>query len=464
MRISDFVHDPGFPVYPDARLIDEYLCSGPSMQPIMTSIGDPSFTSAQVPQRLLDYVREVPHELHGYQASMGGLPAARRAIASYLMSTTLIDRAGQYGEDFQIALTAGGTRGVMGDFGRLLRARAAGRGDRSVPMALCANPSWDYAGPLSEAGYEMAYWPLRADNNWLPDVADARRVAREVATQTGKRLAMVIVNAQHNPTGQGWSREVLTSLFELAAAHNAGILLDDPYFEVRTPGSAPVSAPAVLLEFLSDPHGANRTLDWCAVRSLGKQVGVNGWGVGTLTADPTTLEHLLDHAFRRRLPANAHHEWAVAKYLSDPVSEQDAILRREALADKRNRFDRALRQLGWPKNMISAGEYTPYILVATPPAWSHLPDGAEQFRRYLLDRVGILVAHASIEDSSLASGDYEPRWIRFYLGIANDVFATILERLATAAVTYHSKPSDSDGHADALQSKFLAGGSEDKCS
>ncbi len=445
MNISDFVHDPGFPVVPDARLIDEYLRSGRAMPPLMTSVGDPSFTSAQVPQRLLDYAREAPRELHGYQASMGGLPTARQAIASYLMRTTGLDRAGQYGDDFQIALTAGGTRGVIGDFGRLLRARAAAHDGRSVPVALCANPCWDYAGPLTEAGYEMAYWPLRADNNWLPDIADAQRVAGEVAAQNGKRLAMVIVNAQHNPTGCGWSLETLTALFELAAAHNAGILLDDPYFEVRTPNALPVAAPAALLEFLADTHNGKRRLDWCAVRSLGKQVGVNGWGVGTLIAHPGTLEDLLGYAFRRRFPGNAHHEWAVAQYLADPVSEQNAIAQREALADKRSRFARALQQLGWPKEMISPGEFTPYVLVATPTAWARLPHGAEQYRRHLLNRTGILVAHASIEDASLGGADSETRWVRFYLGVADEVFDTILERLAAAALTYHSVPSGSRG-------------------
>ncbi len=445
MRISDFVHDPGFPVYPDARLIDEYLASGRAVQPIMTSIGDPSFTSAQVPQRLLDYMREAPRELHGYQASMGGLPAARQAIARYLMSTTRIGEAGRQGEDFQIALTAGGTRGVMGDFGRHLRDRAAHRGDQTVPVALCASPSWDYAGPLAEAGYEMAYWPLRAEHGWLPDVADARRMASEVTARPGKRVALVIVNAQHNPTGQGWSREVLASLFELADVHGAGILLDDPYFEVRTPGAEPVSAPAALLEFLADAPGTGRQLDWCAVRSLGKQTGVNGWGVGALTAAPATVEDLLDRAFRRRFPVNAHHEWAVAQYLSDPASERDAALRRASLADKRQRFGRALRQLGWPEGMISSGDYTPYVLVRVPPAWNQLPDAAEKFRRHLLHHAGILVAHASIEDPRPPGGTGETHWVRFFLGVADDVFSAILGRLGTGAVSYHSEYPGSAG-------------------
>lgn len=406
----------------------------------MTSIGDPSFTSAQVPQRLLDYAIEAPRELHGYQASMGGLPAARQAIASYLMRTTGLDRAGRYGSDFQIALTAGGTRGVIGDFGRLLRERA--RDDRSIPVALCTSPCWDYAGPLEDAGYEMAYWPLRAEYGWQPDVADARRVATEVVGQGGKRLAIVIVNAQHNPTGCGWSADTLAGLFDLAAAYGAGLLLDDPYFEVRTPHALPVAAPTALLEFLARTRDGGRRLDWCAVRSLGKQLGVNGWGVGTLTAGPGTVKDLLDRAFRRRFPGNAHHEWAIAHYLADPVSEYNAVVQREALADKRERFARALRQLGWPDEMIGGGEFTPYVLVATPPAWARSPHVAERYRRHLLDRTGILVAHASIEDASLAGADSGTSWVRFYLGVSDEVFDTILDRLKVADVTFQSEPPD----------------------
>jgi aspartate/methionine/tyrosine aminotransferase len=445
MNISDFVQDPGFPVYLDAYLIDEYLRSGRTMSALMTSIGDPSFTSAQVPPRLLHYARMAPPELHGYQASMGGLPAARQAVASYLIRTTGLDRCGQYGDDYQIALTAGGTRGVIGDFGRLLRVRAAGRDDQSVPVALCPEPCWDYAGPLVEAGFEMAYWPLRAENDWIPDIADVRCAADAVRAQDGKKLALVIVNAQHNPTGCGWSEEFLTDLFDIAAADNAGILLDDPYFEVRTPDALPVSAPAALLDFLGSAHNSSHRLDWCAVRSLGKQLGVNGWGVGTLTADPSTIQDLLTHAFRRRFPGNAHHEWAVAQYLADPVSERNALAQRESLADKRTRFARTLEELGWPKEMISRGEFTPYVLVATPAAWARSSEGAEQYRRYLLDRTGILVAHASIENPSLGGNESQRRWVRFYLGVSDDVFDTILGRLTSAAPTYQSVPSGSRG-------------------
>ena len=449
MNISDFVHDPGFPVYSDARLIDDYLRSGRAAPPLMTSIGDPSFTSAQVPQRLLDYVGAAPRELHGYQASMGGLPVARRAIASYLRRTTGLDAAAQYGEDFQIALTAGGTRGVIGDFGRLLRDRAQD-GD-SVPVALCTNPCWDYAGPLGEAGYEMAYWPLHASNGWQPDIADARRAAAAVAAQNGKRLALIIVNAQHNPTGCGWSLYSLNALFELAEAHGAGVLLDDPYFEVRTPQASPVAAPAALLTFLADANTGDGGLDWCAVRSLGKQLGVNGWGVGALTAAPQTLAEMLDRAFRRRFPGNAHHEWALAQYLADPASERHAAEQREALADKRSKFFQVLQELGWPPDLIGRGEFTPYVLVATPRAWGRLPDGAERYRRHLLDSAGILVSHASIEGADLAGGDGTTPWVRFYLGVGDDVFDTILERLVEAGINYDAEPPEtpglgSDGH------------------
>lgn len=438
MSIWEFVHDPGFPVYTDARKVDEYLCSGHTLPPLMTSIGEPSFTAAQVPQRLLELVRNAPPELHGYQASMGGFPVARRAIANYLMRTMHLNEVAQHGEDFQIALTAGGTRGVMGDFARLLQSRSAALGVFDTPVALCADPCWDYAGPLVEAGFEMAYWPLRAENDWLPDIADARRVAEQIGSSKGKRLAMVIVNSQHNPTGRGWPLGTLTSLFALASAYGAGILLDDPYFEVRTTDAIPVSAPAALLGFLATADNAALQLDWCAVRSLGKQLGVNGWGVGTLTAHPSTLEDLLHHAFRRRFPSNAHQEWAVAQYLADPASESDAVNRRHALTEKRKRFSLTLQQLGWPKGTISRGEFTPYVLVAVPPAWAGLPNGEEIYRDYLFERTGILVAHASIERPSLTTPMSDLKWVRFYLGVSDEVFDEVLERLRSGGLAYDS--------------------------
>lgn len=433
-NISQFVNDPGFPIYADAVLIRDYLEAGVGPPPLLTSIGDASFTSAQVPSELLSYYAAAPRELHGYQASMGGLPTARRSICEYIRASTGLDEVARYGVDFEIALTAGGTRGVMGDFARLLRKRTAGTG--AIPVALCANPAWDYAGPMVEAGWDMAYWPLRSGKAWDPDPQDAEKVAAEVSRVSGKGIGLVIVNAQHNPTGRGWSEQTLIALYEIADRYGAALLLDDPYFEVHAPGARPVAAPRVLLDYLRRSRGSRLSDNWCAVRSLGKQLGVNGWGVGTLTAAPGTVRDLMEHAFRRRFPGNAHHEWAVANYLNDPQSVVRRNAQQTSLLHNRQELAQAFRSFGWPERMLSAGEFTPYLLVAVPPSWGSRVDEAEEYRRHIFNRSGVLVSHASIENAGLAGDGGGAAWLRFYLGVTEEVLSEIVDRLKRANLSY----------------------------
>ncbi|MGA8112829.1 MAG: pyridoxal phosphate-dependent aminotransferase [Actinocatenispora sp.] len=426
------------PLHPDAQLIRDRLAARPDHDPIPLSIGCPGFTGGQPPAGLRAYLAEAPRYTNGYQYSSLGLPEARRSIADHLVADQRLAEHADPGRDLDVALTSHGTRSAMRDFGRWLLAQHPS--DPRTPVALCATPSWDYAGPLEPLGYQLRYWPLRAENGWRPHADDLRDALAAIDADERSRLAVVIVNAQHNPTGRSWPAHLLRELYEAAHRRGAGVLLDDPYYAIHTnhPDAAPSSAPRELLATLyAEPGAASDTArrHWCAVRSLGKQFGVNGWGVGTVTAHPDTLADLADLAFQWTFPVGADRQWAMARWLADPGAARWLADQRGQLSIKRNALATSLRALGWPAEAVTVGECTPYALVRVPPGYQALPDGAQRWRHDLWDATGVLLSPATVEHPEL-----DVPYLRMYLGTSPAVLHEALGRLRRAGVSYHAEP------------------------
>ena len=422
------------PLHPDARMIRTWLDTRPDLDPIALSIGDPGFSAPNVPGRLRDLLAEAPDHTHGYQYSMYGLPAARHLIGDHVIADQGLAESATPGNDFDLAVTSHGTRAAIHDFGRwLLRQHPD---DPRTPLALCATPSWDYAGVLEPAGYRMAHWPLRPEAGWWPHAEDLRDALTAIDADQQQRLAMVIINAQHNPTGRSWPGIMLRELIDAAHRRGAGILIDDAYYAVRTTDrhAAAQSAPRHLLAVLDTarrPSFAARR-HWCAVRSLGKQFGVNGWGVGTITAHPDTLRELTECAFQRSFPTGADRQWAMAHWVADAASGRWMAAQRQQLTVNRDLLTDALTgPLRWPTATVVGGECGPYALIRIPLAYQTEPDGPARWRRDLFDATGVLLSPASIEQPQLPTP-----YLRIYLGTSTTVLAGALQRIRAAGITY----------------------------
>jgi N-succinyldiaminopimelate aminotransferase len=275
---------------------------------------------------------------------------------------------------------------------------------------------------------------LHADRGWVPDPADLAGVLAEIDADPRRRLALVVVNAQHNPTGADWPRDVLTGLFEAAARRDAGILLDDAYRFVVTDDAEAVCAPAVLLEYLAHadaPAGAWRR--WCRVESFGKAFACNDWGIGTVMAHPETLRSIARYTIQWAFPRGARRQWAMARWLADPACARYLAAQRASLAHNRSLWAKSLLRLGWPPELTAPGTATPYFLVAVPPGYLARPDGNSAWRQDLLDRTGILFSYASI---TLDRTDAEVPFLRAYLGGGDEVVVEAIRRLEDADVRY----------------------------
>lgn len=416
---------------PDVGLLRSYLEQGCQHgDPLCLSFGE---TWNQVPAGLLAHLRERPLHAHGYQLSMYGLPALRRVARDYVQDTHELAGVAEAGRDYEVAATWTGTRGAMFDFGRYLLDELGS--DGRTPIVVAAGPSWDYEGVFHTLGYQVRYLHLRAETGFRPLVAELQDVIDRVDSTPQERLAMVVVNAQHNPTAVNWRPEFVAAAVDMAHRRGAGLLVDDAYFGVHDPEIEPTSALRVLLSRLpAAPPNARRR--WLAVRSLGKQFHCNGWGLGLMTAEPSTLDLLVNrYRLHSSLMYGGIYQHAMAGWLADPDSAKFLAEQNADYAAKRRLVDRLLHAgLGYPAGAVHAGQCSSYLLFALPAAYAALPDGTARFRDDAFTRTGVLFAPAWPWPYAPTAAPLP--YLRMYIGPSQDILVEALDRMHRAGIHY----------------------------
>lgn len=385
----------------DVAWLRTYLAAGaPAGEPIMLSLGE---AWNQTPAALRAALREVPDFAHGYQISMYGLPLLRRVLRDYVAETQRLPKD----ESWELAVSWTGTRSAMRDFGTGLR--------RGTVLAVA--PAWDYAGVFEPMGFDSAYVPFDPAEQRGPSPAAVRGAADAV-----ENLALVVLNAQHNPTGANWSAELVRVMIEVAIERGAAILVDDAYY-----GMCPEPATSALEILLERLGGEPSAVPWLGVRSLGKQFGCNGWALGAVIAEPGPLDDLVNevrpqHTFNYGI----HLQWAMAAWLSDrPAVESYLERQRDETADKRAAV------LGWlppsSRARAIAGPAAPYVLYPVPEGIT-----VEQYLRRAAVECGVLLSDAW-PLARLADTD-STGYVRMYLGPSRAELADARDRLADRAL------------------------------
>ncbi|MFG2883233.1 pyridoxal phosphate-dependent aminotransferase [Streptomyces sp. NPDC048297] len=382
---------------------------------------------------------DLPAHCHGYVLSPYGLPDLHRLLRTYIARDHGLDAVAVPGTDYEVAVSQNSTRNAMFHFGRWLRENtptpAGGR-----PIALCSTPGWDYPGVYTALGYEMRCFPLDPLTGYQPDPQEVAQLLRQARRDTDGPL-LLIVNAQHNPTGANWDPDTVHFMIRAAIDTGADLLIDDAYYAVHNPDIAPTNTLRILLEELSALPPA-RHPRWLAVRSLGKQFHCNGWGIGALTAAPHTLTQLLtrllpQYTYVSAVPLQA----AMARWLQSPTSERYLAQQRSEYAAKRAEVTRLLTgSLGYPRTAFFPGECASYLLLRIPPWYQGTARGSqEDFRLHCLYRSGVLLGEAHMSTPGRPANDSQG-YVRLYLGPPQPVLTEALERMRAAGLVWNPAP------------------------
>ncbi|MFC0542579.1 pyridoxal phosphate-dependent aminotransferase [Kutzneria chonburiensis] len=377
--------------------LNEYLRSGaPAGEPILLSLGE---TWSQTPPQLLSALRNAPQDSHGYQLSMYGLPLLRRLVKEYVADTQRLPG----NSSWEVAVSWTGTRSAMRDFAS----------DLPRGTVLAVAPAWDYAGVFEPLGFTSGYVPFDPAEHGGPTSDEVLAAADAIDD-----LAMVVINAQHNPTGANWAPSLVTALVDLALRRGCAILIDDAYFGM-CPGPA-TSAVEILLDRLG---GRPSPVPWLGVRSLGKQFRCNGWALGAVIAEPGPLDDLVNevrpqHTFNYAI----HLQWAMAQWLADRV-EVAAYLEAQ-------RTETALKRaalLSWlPPSTLDrtiAGPAAPYVLYPVPSGLT-----TEEYQRRAVLECGVVLSDAW--PLARASGGDATGYVRLYLGPTLATLVNARDRLS----------------------------------
>jgi N-succinyldiaminopimelate aminotransferase len=403
----------------DTVWLERYLASErPYGDPLLLGLGE---TWRDTPGELVRALADVPASAHGYQLSMYGLPRLREVMKAYVSRTQRLDA---HQGAFEVAVSWSGTRAAMGYYGQMIRSM------RDGPLvATAVSPSWDYAGVLEPLGFRMQYLDV-SRSGWRLDPEAVRAFADEA-----QRTDLLVLNPQHNPTGESWSQPTVDALLGVARADGSAILVDDAYFGFAHAGDGRASAVAQILD-----DEALRASTWLAVRSFGKQFHCNGWGIGAVTAPPSLLDDFVnDHRARREFNIGGVQQHAMARWLADERAVADYLHAEEQTYEgRRKSLIDALAGAGFRRDGIVAGPAAPYALIPVPSSFRGHTD---EYLQACAVRAGVFLSSVWPADRALTGtrpdeGDH----VRMFLGMDTSGLVEAVERLHDAGLAGGGAP------------------------
>jgi LL-diaminopimelate aminotransferase len=331
------------------RKIEEKLKAG--IDVISLGIGDPDLpTPTAVVEEMQRQVARP--ETHQYPSNRG-LTEFRAAVAAFYA-----DRFGvEIDPETEVIPVLGGKEGVAHIALACLD-----------PEDVCLAPEPGYppytSGPLF-AGADLHYLPLRAENDFAPDLDG-------IPAEVWERANLLFLNYPNNPTGATVPRELFPRAVELAKEREIIVVHDSAYSEIAFDGHRPPS-------FLETPGAKDVGVE---IFSLSKGWNMTGWRIAWIAGNAEVVERY------RQLKTNLDSGMFDALQLAavaaltearDFPREMSEIYRR-----RRDLMVEALHAIGLPCLPPKA---TPYI-------WVRVPDGhtSASFTELVLEEAGVVVS------------------------------------------------------------------------
>jgi aminotransferase len=322
---------------------------------------------------------------HQYAVTWGA-PRFREALARKISRRTGLE----VDPDRHLVVTCGSTEAMM-----VAMMTACNPGDRVVVFS----PFYEnYAADAILSGAEPIYVPLRAP--------DFRYDREELARAFAQKPKAIIVCNPSNPTGKVFTRAELAEILALAEAHDAFVILDEPYEHIVFPPHRHVYAASL-------PGAMARTI---TCNSLSKTYSITGWRLGYVHAAPEVIAQARKvHDFLTVGAAAPLQEAAVAG-LELPDSYYDDLL--ASYTAKRDVFLAFLRRTGLPFTEPQ-GAY--YVLVDIACLGFETDSVAAE---WMIREIGV----AGVPGSSFFR-EPEHRFLRFHFAKKEDTLRAAGERL-----------------------------------
>ena len=314
------------------------------------SVGTPDF---EPPAHVKETLVEAAKDSNMWKYALADLPELTQAVIDYYAS-----RFGVEDLEPNMIMSVNGTQEGMGRMASAL----LDEGD----LVLVPDPCYPlFRASALIAGADLAFYPLSAETNFLPDVS---RIDPAVAD----RAKYMVVSLPANPVGSVGTPEVYAQIIEFARAHDLLIVHDNAYSDIIFDGVEGHS-------FFENEGASEVGVEFF---SLSKSFNMTGARVSFLVGRPDVI------AAVRKLRAQSDYgmflpiQRAAIAALTGPreqVREQERRYqeRRDALCD-------GLESIGWERPNAHGSMFV----------WARLPHGRTDSMAFcleLMEKAGVIV-------------------------------------------------------------------------
>lgn len=255
------------------------------------------------------------------------------------------------------------------------------------------------------AGAEPYAMPLKAENQFLPDV---QAIPEEVA----RKAKLLWVNYPNNPTGAVASLEDFQTWVDFCRQYKILLCHDHAYAEMAYNGYQPPSV-------LQVPGAKEVAVEF---HSLSKSYNMTGWRVGFVAGNPMGIQGLSQ--VKSNVDSGvfkAIQRAAITAFSTPPSALQTVIA---VYQKRRDLLVKGLQELG---SSIIPPQATLYLWVPVPGNYT-----SAEFASLLLDQCGIVVPPGT------GYGAGGEGFIRIALTISEERIQQALERMREAGIRFDS--------------------------
>ncbi|MFH1058204.1 MAG: LL-diaminopimelate aminotransferase [Pseudomonadota bacterium] len=265
-------------------------------------------------------------------------------------------------------------------------------------VVLCPSPAYPvYFSSTIFAGGVPVMFPLRAENDFLPDFAD-------IPAEALKKAKILVINYPNNPTAATADLDFYGRVVEFAKKHNLIVVSDAAYTEISYDG---YQAPS----FLQAPGAMDVGIEF---HSLSKTFNMTGWRLGFAVGNAELVGGL--GSVKSQIDSGAFDAVQLAG-ITALTDDQGCVEAAKAMyQERRDLLVAGLRGLGLDVKPPKASFYV----------WCPTPKGmpSAEFTKRLLNEAGI------VSTPGVGFGQPGEGYVRFALTVDKVRMAEAVERLA----------------------------------